>query len=230
MALAELLLILAQNHGQMRKDGHVPAQGAVEQDLLGRVGDVVLPADDVGHGHQVVVDDHSVVVGGHPVALDDDDVLQLVRVPLLQPVAHDLHAAVDHVVKGQVLPRLHPEQHGLAIAVGLALVDELLRVFAVEVQALGLAVGAVVPALVRALVPVQAKPGHAVHDGLLVFLCGTREVRVLDAEDELSARVPGPEPVEQGRVPAADVQRPRGAWSEPHAHVCILVCHETPTP
>ena len=199
-----------------------PPQGAVDEDLLWRVGDVVLAPDDVGDGHQMIVHHDGVVVGGHSVALDEYDVLEFSGVLLLQPVAHALDAPVDAVVEGHVLPRLHLEDDGLPVAVGPALVQQLPGVLPVQVQSLGLAVGTVVAALVRALVPVQPQPPHAGHDGLLVLLRRAGPVRVLDAQDEASPRVAGPQPVEQGGVPAPDVQGPRWAGRKAHPHVFVL--------
>src|ERR1700733_3183037 len=49
----------------MREDGRLGFHGAIEQDLFGRVGDVVGAADHVGDAHVDVVDDDAHLVGGH---------------------------------------------------------------------------------------------------------------------------------------------------------------------
>ena len=159
---------------------------------------------------------------GHPVALDEDDVLEGVRVLLPQAVARGLDAAVDHVVEGEVLTGQDLEEDRLPVPVGPALRDEPPGVLAVKVEALGLPVGAIVPAPVGPLVPVQAQPVHARHDGLLVGRGRPCPVGVLDAQDEPPAGVPGPEPVEEGGVPAPDVKRPRGARGEAHPYFLFL--------
>ena len=57
-----------------------PAEGLIEQDVLGRGGDPLLGADDVGDLHQVVVDDIGEVVGGEAVGLHEDLVVDVVVV------------------------------------------------------------------------------------------------------------------------------------------------------
>ena len=60
--------------------------------MLGRVGEVVLAADDVGHGHRGVVDDDREVVERRPVAADDHEVPA-------ERAGVDLHVAADQVVE-----------------------------------------------------------------------------------------------------------------------------------
>ena len=55
-----------------QKRGSLPAEGLVEEDVLGRGGDPLLGADDVGDLHEVVVDDVGEVVGGEAVGLQQD--------------------------------------------------------------------------------------------------------------------------------------------------------------
>jgi hypothetical protein len=56
----------------------LPAEGLVEQDVLGRGGDPLFGADDVGDLHEVVVDDVGEVVGGEAVGLHQDLVVDVV--------------------------------------------------------------------------------------------------------------------------------------------------------
>ena len=66
--------------GELR---HVGAERPEEQDVLGRVGDVVLAADDVADRHVGVVDDDHEVVERRAIAADDDQVAaQVVRVEI----------------------------------------------------------------------------------------------------------------------------------------------------
>ena len=73
-------------------DGFVPAERLVQKVVLGRAGQVLAAADHMGNAHQVVVHHVGEVVGGHPVAFDQDLVVQL-------GIVH-LDVAVDHIVKG----------------------------------------------------------------------------------------------------------------------------------
>ena len=63
-----------------QKLGQLPAEGVVEQDVLGGGGDPLFGADDVGDVHEVVVDDVGEVVGGEAVGLHEDLVVDVVVV------------------------------------------------------------------------------------------------------------------------------------------------------
>ncbi len=80
VAFGELAAVRAQDHGKVGEVRRVEAEGLVEDDLLGRVGEVVFPADHVGDLHQRVVDDHREVVGGRPVGPGQDPVPEGVSV------------------------------------------------------------------------------------------------------------------------------------------------------
>ena len=56
----------------------LPAEGLVEQHVLGRGGDPLLGADDVGDLHEVVVDDVGEVVGREAVGLEQHLVVDVV--------------------------------------------------------------------------------------------------------------------------------------------------------
>ena len=63
-----------------QKRGQLPAEGVVEEDVLGGGGDPLLGADDVGDLHEVVVDYVGEVVGGVAVGLEEDLVVDVVVV------------------------------------------------------------------------------------------------------------------------------------------------------
>ena len=62
----------------MPEAGQRPAEGLVEQDVLGRGGDPLLGSDDVGDLHEVVVDDVGQMIGGEAVGLEQDLVVDIV--------------------------------------------------------------------------------------------------------------------------------------------------------
>ena len=107
-----------------------------------------------------------------------------------------------------------------AAAVGQALVQQVLDAGPIAVHALHLAVGAVgsgpgagIPHH-RALIPVQAAPGHAFLDDADVVVGAAGEVRVLDAQDEAAAVSPGEEPAEEGSTDPPDVEHAGGRWGK----------------
>ena len=71
------------------------AERADERDVLRRVRQVVLAADDVGDLHGLVVDDHHEVVQGHAIGADDHEVTQQAVV--------ELDLAADQVVEADDL-------------------------------------------------------------------------------------------------------------------------------
>ena len=71
------------------------AQRLEQQDVLGRVADVVLAADHVADGHRRVVDHHREVVERRAVGPDDDEVAAEVGGVDLDPVADEVVPADD---------------------------------------------------------------------------------------------------------------------------------------
>ena len=138
-----------------------PAEGLVEQVVLGCGGEVLVAAHDVGDAHQVIVDDVGEVVGRQAVCLDEHVVIQRVAV--------HLDVAVDDVVKA----RLALGGDVLADDVGLAGSDARLDLFLAQVQAVlvileGLALGLRLGALlIQALLGAEAIVRAALFDQLL---------------------------------------------------------------
>ncbi len=61
----------------MHELGQVPAEGAVQQHVLGRGRDPLLAADDVGDAHEVIVDHVRQVVGRKPIGFDQHLIVDL---------------------------------------------------------------------------------------------------------------------------------------------------------
>ena len=201
------------------------AEGLEELEVLRGVGEVVFAADHVGDLHLDVVDDVDEVEDRFAVGAEDHEVAVL--------DAGDL--AADHVVQhhrggidllvvllqvfvvGGGAGAFEAEPPGAVLLVGAALGGEFLELGLVEFGALRLEVGAVVAADLGAFVPIHAEPAHRVEDHLQEGVGIALLVRVLDAEDELAARMAGVEPVEQGRTGASDVEEAGGAGSEADA-------------
>src|SRR4029453_8635659 len=146
------------------------AERLEDLDLLGRVRDVILAANDVGDPVQPVLERRGEVVRRPPVAPDEHEVLDLV-VRVVDPTAD------------QVLPPRRPlvghaDADRSLVLVRTALVEEALRLFATPVHAVELEG--------ELAVPVESEPAERLLD-LLGRLGGLpARVRVLDAQAALS--------------------------------------------
>ncbi len=76
-ALGDLGFVGVSEQGHVPEAGALPAEGLVEEDVLGGGGDPLFGADDVGDAHEVVVDDVGEVVGGEAVGLHEDLVVDV---------------------------------------------------------------------------------------------------------------------------------------------------------
>ena len=243
--------------GRCAKRGHRVAERPEQQDVLRRVREVVLAADDVGDLHRRVVDDDREVIQRAAVAADDDEVAAQVGDVDLDVTADDVVEGDDAgpdpeskrarpavgdprrpLLGGQrrapsdVLRRqlgrllggpVGGELLGRAVA-GIGQVDgqQPLGRRGIRRQPLHLAIRRVRSAGglagdLRALVPAQAEPVQAVEDVLLELDRAASLVRVLEAEDERAARVPGVQVVEQRRPGGPDVEWAGGARGDPDA-------------
>ena len=81
---------------------------------------------------------------------------------------------------------------------------------AVDLEPLALPVGAEGPAHVRPFVPDKAQPAQGLEDHPLAGGMGALAVGVLDAQQELAARLLGERVVEERDVGGADVRVARG--------------------
>ena len=228
VALGELLAVGAVQKREVRVDRLLGAERLQDQQLLGRVGVVVVAADDVGDGGVEVVDGDREVVERRAVGTGDDGV---VHVDVLEG-----RLAADEVADDRGAVVWHAQAHGAGVlglaaeaavgavavlvaanvlrgrvgAVRVPAVQQLLDDLAVAIDALGLED--------RALVVVELEPAQRVEDLLDVLGRRALAVGVLDAQDERAAGVARGEPVVERRPRAADVQRAgrRGGEADPH--------------
>ena len=77
-ALGDLALVDIAQERHVPEAREIPAEGLVEQHVLGGGGDPLFGADDVGDAHEVVIDDVGEVVGGEAVGLEQDLVVDVV--------------------------------------------------------------------------------------------------------------------------------------------------------
>ena len=76
MALGHLVLSVPHDGGAVDIGGDLPAEGLVQQVILGGGGQVLAAPDHMGDAHQVVVDDVGEVIGGQAVPLQQHLVVQ----------------------------------------------------------------------------------------------------------------------------------------------------------
>ena len=99
VALAQALLVGAEDHRHVREGRHRRAHRGEQQHVLGRVRDVIVAADHVRDRHVDVVADHRQVIDRQPVAADDDEVVDA-GVVELDRALHEIgerRAALGHL-------------------------------------------------------------------------------------------------------------------------------------
>ena len=101
LALAHLGAVGVEDQRQVAEHRLLEAQRLEQQDVLGRVADVVLAADHVADGHRGVVDHHGEVVERRAVGADDDEVAAEVGGVDLDPVADQVVPADDAVADAE---------------------------------------------------------------------------------------------------------------------------------
>ena len=79
----------SENHGQVREQRHLGAEGLVDEHLARSVREVVVAADDVGDAHVHVVADHGEVVSERAVGAAQDHVVH--------HIDGEAHVAVDGI-------------------------------------------------------------------------------------------------------------------------------------
>ena len=99
MALAQAFLVRTENQRHMRKARRRLSESFVEQDLLGRIRDVIVPTNDIGDPHVDVVGHDSEVVGRVTPGAQDDEVLDVGVVEGNRPA----HAVVEARLAGRHL-------------------------------------------------------------------------------------------------------------------------------
>ena len=233
MTLRQLLAIGAVNHRHMSELWHIGTKRAIQQDLLGRVRDVIIAAHHQRNAHGDVVAHHRHVVHRRAVGTKDDEILDVLvreRDALVHEVG-PLGVAVGHLeadrigfVAGQLLSRLSIAQHRavaiepVRLAAGLGLVAQPLgfrrrREITVRRAAVEQAVGiGVVPRHVGTLVhdlfvPREAEPLEPFENGAGAFVGAAGAIGVFDAQEEVAVELLRVQPVEEGCTRAADMEK-----------------------
>jgi hypothetical protein len=108
LALAHLGAIRVEDEGQVREPRDIVAKGPEQEDVLRRVGEVVLATDHVRDLHRRVVDDDREVVERRAVVPNDHEVATQVRDVDLDPASNDVverdHPLADAEPEGAAAP------------------------------------------------------------------------------------------------------------------------------
>ena len=212
VALRVGLALRVDDHREVPVGRGRGAERLEELDVLERVLHVVVAADHVRHALVDVVHHVREVEDRRAVGTDDREVGHVLGLLL--------HVALDHVVEGERALLGHAEHHhlaclavagGLLHLVGAAVGEQLLHARKVARHVLRL--------VEYGLVVVEAKPFHAVHQGLYGLGRGAFEVGVFHAQQELAAGVARVEPVVDGGADVADMHFARRRRGESHSYV-----------
>ena len=238
LALGELGAIGRHQQRQVGERGRGDAEGFEDQDVLEGVGDVVLPAHDVADAQVGVVGAGAQVIGGHAVAAQQGEILDIGGGFGLRAVdGIGEFDVADGFARHAEAQREGLSGGGAAVAFGagqlahfgmeepgLTLARRALRARRREIairQALrenrlgGLAVQGEALGLLVLLVPAEIEPAQAVENGIERGFGVALHVGIVDAQDHSAAVAAGEEPIENEGARAPDVQKARGRGREP---------------
>ena len=184
------------------------AKGLEELEVLGRVHEVVLAANDVGEAHLEIIDDVDEVEDEGSVRSADNHVGGVGFVGVV-----DGDFTADEVLHGDWFA-FEAEAPGAVVFVDAAGVLEFFEPSGVDILSLRLEIWSAVTAGLVTFVPVDAEPFEAGEDGLAGFFGVACFVGVLDAENKISAVLPGVEPVEESGARPSNVQVASGRGGE----------------
>ncbi|MCZ6713409.1 MAG: hypothetical protein O7B29_05620 [Deltaproteobacteria bacterium] len=77
MTLRQLFPTRLDQQRNVGELGRREAQGLIQQQLAGRAGHVLTPADHVGDAHVVIIYDHGQVIDGCAIGAGKDEVVEL---------------------------------------------------------------------------------------------------------------------------------------------------------
>src|SRR5271167_1867629 len=95
---------------------------------------------------------------------------------------------------------------GAKAGVGVTISQKLFKLVTEKGCPLRLTVGSKGASQPRSLIPIQAQPLQVPYDAFLNLGLGPFPVRILDAQDEFPAHVPGEKPIKEGGTGSPDMQ------------------------
>ena len=247
VALAQLLAVGREHHREMSESRGGHLERLIKENLRGRVDHVVAAARDDGDPHLRVVDRGAKVVERHPVGSQKNEVLlrrvrrrdlaehevDVRNVPRVRRFEPNHMRRVGLVASTQARARVLERRLRVArlelgslllevffraeAPVGLALPDQPLGDLSIEGEAIHLRVGSRGPPHIGPFIPREPEPAERVDDDSNAVRRAPLLVGVLDAEDEGAAGLSGPQPIEERRTDAPDVQISRRRRSKADA-------------
>ena len=102
--------------------------------------------------------------------------------------------------------------------IGLTLIQQLLKIFLINLRALGLVIRFTGTAHFRTFVPVQAQPFHTADDLVYRTFLETGRIRIFNTQNQFAALTSGKQPVEQTGAGAAHMQIARRAGGKTYTN------------
>ena len=113
-----------------------------------------------------------------------------------------------------LFPHLLQIRFGTETGVSVLLLKQLLRVFLVVIQPLGLNVWTAIPFDPRSFVEIQSRPAEGFHQVLRRAVHLAALVGILDSQNKAAAHMPGIKIIEQGGSQSPHMQKPGWARSK----------------
>ena len=250
MALGHLVLGVPHNRGAVDVDRHLPAEGMVQQVILGSGGQVFTAPHHMGNAHQMIVDHIGKVIGGQAVPLQQHLIVQ--RAVFHRDVAEDGVMESGGTFGGDLLTDdvwltgLHPLEGllqrqiaagiggpvkfaGILLGfrlfaeavVGTAFFHQQAGIAAIGVPALRLDIGGHGAAHIGAFVVVKTALGHGAVDHVHGALHQTALVGILDPQNKGAAVIAGDQPGIQRRAQVTHMHIAGGRRRETGTHLSV---------
>ncbi len=101
MTLRQALSIRPENHRQVREGGNRHAESLVDEDLLGRIGEVIVAADNVRDRHGCIIDGNGEVISGSAIGSDQNEVVDSIdrecHITAYSVRENDIATAIGHL-------------------------------------------------------------------------------------------------------------------------------------
>ena len=232
--------------GKLRR---LESKSLIDQNLQGRVGEVILSPDHMGDLHQMIIDDHRKIVGGNAVRTDDDKISHRIGIKFHGPANQILegdpsrsdleavgrlssrfrhclfcliaqipafaHVPGHHFSEDQFGPLSLQFLFGTVTGINTIRADQYFQKILVYIESFALMIRPAFSAFSGAFIPVNGKPVKILLYSGFKSLCRPERVRILNAEDEISPKVPRKQPVEQRCSGIADMKISCGRWCKP---------------
>jgi hypothetical protein len=91
------------------KSGRLPTQCLIDQELTRGVREMIIPSNHMTDMHEMIIDDTSKIISGHPVRPEDDEISDSLRIKV--------HLSMDKVFKND-RTSLHVKSEDRVLAFG----------------------------------------------------------------------------------------------------------------